>query len=456
MRGDRLTLGTYAGSCGSCLLPPGDPGVLACRTSSAGIDGRHLSEDLNISEAPVVPGGRPCDRRDAMRLAAGRATDRQGRPGGPRRDTDSSPARLLPTSQGEAWLPVTEPLELLDTALRNEARLSPLGEVGAVTEIERCLRTQQRAWDHRGLAAPPPPQILVIGGLPRTGTTALHHAIVEVFDAVAPTAAEALDPQFAHDDVASRDTTTKELEARLALLQEVAPKVLEMHPMAVTGPDECTPILVSSLRCIQLMMMFHVPSYHEWYEQQDLGSTYDFWLRQISVIASGRRCPTPFVTKSPLHFPGYRELLDRLPQARIVHVRRGVVPWFESFLNVAFSARSIFSDRVDIEPFGLEWLNAFPRLLDVSAARFPHDDPRIFSMGFNRLAEQPTEPMEDLAAWLGWEPVVGGSRIGHEALRRVRSMHGSYRRLRLVDFGLTPQQVRRAFDAHLDGPFLEP
>jgi hypothetical protein len=367
------------------------------------------------------------------------------------------PTTLLPVPREPTWLAVDEPLALLDADLGNDGCLSELGRLAAAVEIESCLTMQAQAAANRRREATAPSELLVVGGLPRTGTTVLHDLATKLFGATAPSPCEVANPLLAFEPEGDRAATGEAVAARLDLLRAVAPKVLDMHPMAADGLDECTPILQSSLRSVQLLMMFHAPRYLEWFLEEHLRDTYRYWLRQISLIATGRSGPRPFVTKSPLHFLDYGALLDAAPTARIVQVRRPLVPWFESFLNMAFAARTIFSDAVDPGVFGREWATTFPRLLDRATEHLPGER-AVLTLDYERLCRDPVATVLELRRGLGWDP-AGTGRIKDVVLpvfRRQRRLHGPYARLGLRHFGLSPTEVGHAFRRHVNGPFLAP
>jgi hypothetical protein len=362
---------------------------------------------------------------------------------------------LLPAPPERTWLPVTEALAVLERSLAREAELSEIGAFGAHADLTGCLAMQERAVAHRDRPAAVPSRVVVVGGLPRTGTTVLHRIVAEHLGASVPTSCEVANPLFAFDDPPTRRETVEAVDARLALVRELAPNILAMHPMTTGGAEECTSILHSSLRSIQLLLMYHAPDYHDWYETQDLGDTYRYWARQLALIATGRGTTSPLATKSPLHFTGYASLLEVVPQARLVQIRRAVAPWFESYLNLALASRRAAYARVDVVRFAEEWTTRFPRLLDLAAARYPGDDRRILTVDYDRLCRTPAETVTEIAGWLGWPPATGVARVD-EVFARLRAEHGAYPRLRLADVGLTARRVRQAFAAHLDGPFLKP
>ena len=163
---------------------------------------------------------------------------------------------------------------------------------------------------------------LIITGIPRTGTTALHKAL-------------SMDPQFQGLELWLAQTPMvrplrgtwesnphfRKAVAGMAAVVEVAPLIKTIHDMVADEPDECLNAMVQSFVTIQFGSTLHVPSYHRWYLAQDETPSYRRYadlLRLVGFNDQDKR----WLLKNPGHVLGIEALLKVFPDARIVHTHR--------------------------------------------------------------------------------------------------------------------------------------
>src|SRR3546814_728921 len=200
------------------------------------------------------------------------------------------------------WLEhdVPQRVELL-LADQDPEGLSELGALGLSEEIKHAVRTANAAV----LAFPGvPPSIdaVVVGGLPRTGTTylqsilgvALGRRLLRGWEAYLPSSATK--PEL-------RVRAISEARARFAAARAVSPELHEMHPLDADGIEECTPLLQHSLECLQWAMMLDAPSYVAWLHATRRTAAYRIWAAQLNQV--GDRS-TRWLLKSPMPFFDYK------------------------------------------------------------------------------------------------------------------------------------------------------
>ncbi len=155
-------------------------------------------------------------------------------------------------------------------------------------------------------------QPLIITGIPRTGTTALHKALL-------------MDPRFQGLELWLAQTPMvrppraswagnplyRKAAAGLAMVAEVAPLVKTIHDMVADEADECLNAMVQSFVTIQfeqnrLTACSH--SYHEWFLAQDETRSYQRYAGLLKLVGfndQGRR----WLLKNPGHVLGIEPLL---------------------------------------------------------------------------------------------------------------------------------------------------
>jgi hypothetical protein len=294
---------------------------------------------------------------------------------------------------------------------------------------------------------------IVIAGLPRTGSTLLHHLLASDPQFRWLTAAEAMRPTAAAEDEQSGTTAAFRSALRLArqraaLHRFLAPEASAMHALKLGGPEECTPILAATLASLQTSLMFHVPSFSELLLTHDHTSTYLAWRSQIQLL----RADATWLLKSPFHILGYDALWNSTPDARLVHVRRDPVEFFTSFLNLVRAVRSAYTSKVD-QDLAAEWLDTWPRIMDRASAQLRDPARSFITLDYDVLIKKPMLALEQLYGWLQLNPPPDRAALFSKA---AASLQRSPPTRPLTEFGLSEQSVRAAFDRHSSGPFLAP
>lgn len=332
-------------------------------------------------------------------------------------------------------------LELLCADL-GSASLSELGAIGIEIELDHALDVLLAC----EVAVPDPPPIsrpVIVGGLPRTGTTYLHRLLLACTGGAAPLGWEAHTPTARREGSCS--AAIVEATARFDAAADLSPRLDRLHHLDALEPEECTPLLQHSLQCLQWGLMLHAPTYVDSLLDDPVDHAYREWARQLTAIDDSQMY---WVLKSPMHLYGYADLARAAPGAHVVQVRRRAVDALRSFLNLALEARRIFSDNVDPGAMGPFWLRRYERILGLATDGMGSLDTPTVIVDYPDLVAEPRRTTESIARRVGldirpgWSDDVGAA--------------GDYVSLPLKAFGLDERKVEHALRDHLDGPFLLP
>jgi Sulfotransferase family len=183
---------------------------------------------------------------------------------------------------------------------------------------------------------------LIITGIPRTGTTALHKAL-------------SMDPQFQGLELWLAQTPMvrppranwgsipeyRNAAAGLAAVAEVAPIIKTIHDMVADEPDECLNAMVQSFVTIQFGSTLHVPSYHRWFLTQDETPSYRRYADLLKLVGFNdqEKC---WLLKNPGHVLGIEALLGVFPDARIVHTHRNPIVAVPSTCSLVETFRTFY------------------------------------------------------------------------------------------------------------------
>jgi hypothetical protein len=348
-----------------------------------------------------------------------------------------------------------EPLRRLLHSLEHEARLSWLGRIVARNDIRSLLANRLRVVRDRArnpeIAGSRVASPLFVAGLPRTGSTLLHHLLAQdpnsrvlrAWEAFAPSpppvpSSEGIDPRI---DAARR---------QLRWFDRLAPEFKTIHPLGAELPLECIAVLAHSFLSSRFNTSYRVPSYQTWFEQQDQRPAYELhraFLQHLQTHFHGTR----WVLKAPTHLWSLEALFATYPDAIVVQTHRDPAPVLASVASLTAVLRGVFSEVVDRLEIGREvtyqWSNGLERALQCrrSGAVAPE---RFVDIQYRDLLRDPLGAIRAIYAQLGW-------RLGDDAERRMRihlanhpkDQHGPHR-YSLASFGLDPEAIAHRFKAY--------
>lgn len=349
---------------------------------------------------------------------------------------------------GDTW---QEGLEVLAKSVSEEAELNTAGQASFERMVVSLLsrRLEVEDWharnpeiDEQSLEAP-----LIVLGLPRTGSTALHNLLAQdpkvrvlrnwesTFPCPPPeTATQFSDPRIAL------------VEHQMALGDKAMPRMKQMLPMTATSPIEDQFIMAHDFKSQVFMPMFRIPSYVKWFDDEaDLVPTFRYVKRVLKLLQW--RCPPK---KWRLKNPSYSQCISELdrvfPDAQFCMTHRPVEEVIPSMADLYLEIASVNTSSVD--PL---WLgnvaadnceNGMRRMLSFREAGNEH---RFFDIHFRALQTEPLLVIEKLYAFLG-------ERLTPDARTRMlawledtpRDKHGRHE-YHAADFGLDRDMLRKRF-----------
>ncbi len=352
-------------------------------------------------------------------------------------------------------------LRVLLRAYDEEARLTPFGRMMVRGELLAILKNRlavQQAWQRA-------PQVLeaeirrpvFILGLPRTGTTALHHLlaqdpanqVLEYWLAAAPGPRP---PRVGWE----RDPRYKSAVRSLRLMYYLDPSLEAIHWMTADGPDECRHLFLQEFLDDTFDSNATIPSYTQWFAQQDMRPSYARHRDILKLIQStdpSRR----WILKYPAHLRHLRILLETYPDACIVQTHRDPARVLPSICSLVSGWRSLYEDGVDRKAVGrwqLEvWAATMERAMAVRQASDPH---QFFDIWFQETVSDPVSAIRRMYSHFGFE-------LSREAEERMRAWHeqnpqGKHglHAYTAEEFGLTYAEIAARFEAYSQHFQVEP
>jgi hypothetical protein len=314
-----------------------------------------------------------------------------------------------------------EPLRLVLRGLDTEARLTLLGRVVARRDLLGLLTNRLRLTAdrkrHPAIADERIERPFFIIGLPRTGTTLLHHLISQDPASRAPQAWEVMAPSPPPEQARyDTDPRIADAERRLRWLDWLAPDFKAIHPLGARLAIECIAILSHSFLSSRFHTTYRVPSYLAWLKDQDMRPAYAYHRRFLQHLQSRARAER-WVLKAPAHFYALDALFAVYPDALVVQTHRDPRTVLGSVASLTLSLQSAFAEPLDPAEIGREvvqsWTDGLARAMRVRhAGAVPVE--RFFDVRYHELLRDPVGTVGQIYAHFGLP-------LTTEAERRMRS-----------------------------------
>jgi hypothetical protein len=319
--------------------------------------------------------------------------------------------------------------------------------VEATTVQALASRLASRAaWASRpdSLTAPLPPQLVVMG-LPRTGTTALHQILAADpdFQWIPAWLAPRPRPRPRRDLWAA----DPDYRARVQAWEQRGPNPL--HDIGPDDPEECLQVMHQSFVSMTWVSSLPVPDYHEWFIQQDERPSYRRYVDNLKLIGADRP-DAPWVLKNPSHTFGLAAMLDEFPDAVFVHIFRDPAETIVSGCSLiasmgldegTFTAPELGAHRLRI------WSLAADRM---AAARAAAPDRIFIDVDYSAFVRDPVSSVAEIYRALQ-RPLSAEAEMAMRRwlVERPKDRLGAHR-YRAEDFGLTEGQIRARMGAYIE------
>jgi hypothetical protein len=348
------------------------------------------------------------------------------------------------------------PLDGLRTLLNaydDDSKLTPFGRMMIGQQIPGVLASRLSvlaAWerDPEVLDAPVRKPIFVLG-LPRTGTTALHHVLaqdpahqfLEFWLGAAPGPRP---PRATWGDDPRFQAAAKGLRFSYAL----DPGLRAIHSLTPEGPEECRHLLSQSFTDDTFDSNATIPEYTEWYHRQDMRPSYAYHRDALKLIQS----PQPerrWVLKYPGHMTHLEVLLETYPDACIVMTHRDPARVLPSLCSLVTRWRGLYEDDVNVAAVARwqveMWAERIEHAMGVRERSRPE---RFYDVAFREIVEDPVRAIRRL--YDHFEIDLSGEaerhmRTWHE--ENPQGKHGGHA-YRAEEFGLDPGAVSERYAAY--------
>jgi hypothetical protein len=377
------------------------------------------------------------------------------------------PARLLEAARRATGLSdfgegeFQAPLSLLLRSLEGEARLTAMGRLAARSDLVGLLvnrlRLEEDRRRHPEIALERIRRPLFIVGLPRTGSTLLHHLLAQDPRSRVARAWEVMEPSPPPESGRpDPDPRLARAARRLRWFDRLAPDFKTIHPLGADLPLECIAIMSASFLSPRFHTTYHVPSYQTWLAGEDLHPAYEFHRRFLQQL-QWRAPAGHWVLKAPSHVFGFDALFATYPDAVVVQTHRDPLSVLASVASLTLVLQRVFTDHLDPIEIGVEvsqrWSSGLERAMQTR--QDGHLDERFLDVRYQDLVRDPMAAVRRIYERFGMT-LTGPTldRMQRFLAAHPKDQHGSHR-YSLGSFGLDARDLAPRFKSYCEHFGLE-
>jgi hypothetical protein len=336
-------------------------------------------------------------------------------------------------------------------ALNQDGVLTAEGIAITEAEILGLLRNrlEVRRWLERepGISAEEIAAPIFLMGLPRSGTTFLHHLfdhdprlrLLRTWETLRPSPPPAFDPA----------SVTTRLEAARQFVGQWQSDVVNFdatHLLDADGPDECALILNQVFAQAGFQNYLKVPSFFRWlYDAADYDSVY-LYHKSVLQLLQFQAPPRRWVVKYPNHLLAMAEIRRVHPGALLVVSHRDPVRTLASLCDLTHQYRSPRYADNDRFGIGREMWEFVQKHVDrLLAFRSTGAYSGVVDVDYYRLVEDPVATVESVYVAMGWEmPETVRATLAAWTRHNPKGKRGAHE-YRLEDYGLDADAVEAGF-----------
>jgi hypothetical protein len=294
---------------------------------------------------------------------------------------------------------------------------------------------------------------IVITGVPRTGTTALHRlmAVDPRLQGLQTWLLNTPMPRPPRGEWESHEAfqrTVARIEARTA----AAPDRKAAHQSAAEGVEECCMILMQSFTSnIWNCMGWSSATYDAWWQTQSEAAAYRHLRECIQLIGMndpGQR----WLLKNPGHIEHLDEIFAVFPDAKVIQTHRDPAKAVPSLIGLLARLHPVYEDgryeqrqRTMMRRETHKWANAAAKAERVKAAH-PGQSLDVVHADFHA---DPMGVLERVYAFIGLE--IGDelrAAFAQRIIDKPELQHGVHR-YNIADYGMSEDEVREVFGDYI-------
>lgn len=347
-------------------------------------------------------------------------------------------------------------LKVLLQSMDYDPRFSEQGRRAAWGQVVGALRGRAQAvrsmkenpgFDEQSIASP-----VVITGVPRTGTTALHRlmAVDDRFQGLQSWLIASPMPRPPREKWAGYPEFQKSvavIEARYA----AAPQKRAAHHMAAEEVHECCMLLWQSFVSNIWSCSWSAASYDAWCQCQSEEAAYQHYFRCVQLI--GSTAPEKrWLLKNPGHIDNLDLLFAVFPDARVIQTHRDPAKAVPSLVALLMQLHPLMEEgraeqrsHIMLRREVAKWAKAVQKA-DRVREKHPGQVLDVIHAEFHR---EPMQVLEKIYDFIGWDiPDPTRNLLAQRIEEKPELQHGVHR-YAIGDYGMTEEEAREPFGEYI-------
>jgi hypothetical protein len=347
-------------------------------------------------------------------------------------------------------------LKVLLHSMDYDPHFSETGRRGAWGEVIGVLRARAYAIKsmkrERGFELQHGVDPVVITGVPRTGTTALHR-LMSLDERFQGLQRWLLDYPMPRPSIESWHSYPefRRSAATLDALHMAAPQRRAAHHVAANEVHECCNLLRQSFVSNVWTCYWSSATYDAWWQCQSEWPAYQHYYRCVQLIGS-TTSHKRWLLKNPGHIENLDLLFAVFPAARVIQTHRDPAKALPSLASLLMKRHPVFErDRTEKRRENIlarevaKWSNAV-RKAEKIRQQYPEKVIDVIHADFQR---QPMHVIERIYAFIGMDiPNHIRSTMIQRTNEKPELQHGVHN-YNIADYGMTEEEVRAPFSDYV-------
>lgn len=345
-------------------------------------------------------------------------------------------------------------LEFLLECYDRESILGDAGRQATRRTLVDCLvgrlHSTQRLAQHAECKARAIERPLVIAGLPRTGSTALHKLLAADPGSQALEYWLACQPDVRPPREAWADHPS--YRAAVAALDRIyagSPELRAAHAMQAGEPDECRLLFMQDFLNVTFSFNATIPSYEAWVCEQDMRPAYARYRDNLKLIGANQP-DKRWVLKNASHLLALPALEATFPDVCLIQTHRNPVEWITSIASVVYKSRQIYEPEVTKQAVGEQQLRQWSRVIERSRADRKRLACEVLDVHYDHFLRDPIATVRRIYDHFAW-PWSGEAE---KSIRRwgeanKQHQHGEHR-YTAEEYGLSEERIVERFADYIE------
>jgi LPS sulfotransferase NodH len=345
-------------------------------------------------------------------------------------------------------------LEFLLDCYDRESKFGEEGRLATKRMLIDCLKgrlySTARLAAHPECIDAPIERPLLIAGLPRTGSTALHKLLA------ADPGSQALEYWLGCEpDIRPpraewpNHPSYRAVVATLDRIYQGSPELRSAHSMKAGEADECRLLFMQDFLNVSFSFNATIPSYEAWVLEQEMRPAYARYRDNLKLIGANDR-DKRWVLKNSSHLWALPALESTFPDVCLVQTHRNPIEWIASIASLVYKSRLIYEPEVRKEDVGEQQLRQWSRVVDRSRADRQKLSCDALDVHYQHFVRDPLESVRRIYDHFAWPWSVSAEKAIREwAEQNTQDKHGVHR-YTADEYGLTEERIADRFGDYIE------